>query len=103
MNTRFGPRGRIPYKFKFESWASQPAVISAFEVLRKKHNLKYSPFDDVKTSFGTLDAEILTPWPRSTSMNRSRKLGGHGFVDTSEAIREVIGEMAGLGMVPALE
>ncbi len=42
-------------------------------------------------------------WANERSMNRSRKLGWHGYVDTVEAIWEVIGEMAGLGMVPPLE
>jgi hypothetical protein len=99
----FGPKGRIPFTFTFESWASQPEVLSAWTAIKEKYNLTQSPFDDTKKNFGVLDAEILTPWPRSISMNRSRKLGWNGFVDTEYAIKEVIGEMAGLGMVPPLE
>jgi nucleoside-diphosphate-sugar epimerase len=99
----FGPKGRIGYTFTFESWASEPAVLKAWEEIRHKFNLQQSPFDDVQKNFGLLDAEILTPWSRSINMNRSRKLGWNGFVDTNEAIKEVIGEMAELGMVPAVQ
>ena len=36
-------------------------------------------------------------------MNKSRKLGWHGFVDTKEGIFDAIQEMADLKMLPPLE
>ena len=34
------------------------------------------------------------------SMDKSRKLGWHGFVDTSESILEVFDDLAKLKMIP---
>ena len=35
-------------------------------------------------------------------MNKNRKLGWNGFVDTEESIAEVIGEMVELKLVPPM-
>lgn len=35
-------------------------------------------------------------------MDKSRKLGWYGFVDTRESIREVIGQLAEMKLVPKL-
>jgi hypothetical protein len=35
-------------------------------------------------------------------MDRSRKLGWHGFVDTREAMFESLTELCRLGMIPAM-
>ena len=53
--------------------------------------------------FGTLDAEVLGPWTRMESMDKSRKLGWNGFVDTTEGIRATIEQLAELKMMPALK
>ena len=52
--------------------------------------------------FGTLDAEVLGPWTRTESMDKNRKLGWNGFVDTTEGIRATIEQLAELRMVSAL-
>ena len=33
-------------------------------------------------------------------MNKARKMGWHGFVDSNDAIKEVLGEFADLKMIP---
>jgi hypothetical protein len=57
---------------------------------------------DLLDLWGTLDAETLGPWTRTESMDKSRKLGWNGFVDTKESIREVIGQLAELKLVHKL-
>jgi len=98
----FGPRGKIYASFSFASWAQKPEVLAAWDALRKKYGLLQSPFDDTLKTFGLIDGEILTPWPRSISMDKSRKLGWHGYVDTKDAIFETITELAELKMVPPM-
>ncbi|MCJ1382511.1 hypothetical protein MMC17_005624 [Xylographa soralifera] len=99
----FGPRGKIYASFSFASWAQEPEVLTAWDALRKKYGLVQSPFDDTLKTFGLIDGEILTPWPRSISMDKSRKLGWHGYVDTKDAIFETITKLAELKMVPPME
>ena len=99
----FGGPGVIRSSFSFLDWSKTPEVLQAWEDLSKKHDLKGSPFGDkALDTFGLLDGEISAPWPRSISMNLNRKLGWHGFVDTSEAIKAVFEEMARKHMVPPM-
>ena len=100
----FGGPGTIKASFSFLEWSKKPEVLKAWEELKLKHGLKHSPFGNRATvTFGLIDGEILGGWGRVISMDRNRKLGWHGFVDTREAIKQVIGEMADLKMVPPLQ
>lgn len=100
----FGGPGVIKASFSFLEWSKKPEVIAAWEELRNKHGLKYSPFGKrAMDTFGLLDAEILGSWGTVMSMDKNRKLGWHGFVDTKEAIKQVIHEMSKHHMVPPLE
>lgn len=99
----FGPRGKVYTTFTFLDWSKKAEVVRAWEELKMKHGLVQSPFNKAAETFGLLDNEILGGWPRSLSMNKSRNLGWHGFVDTKKAIRYVIRGLAELKMVPPLE
>jgi hypothetical protein len=96
----YGPPGTITATFTFASWSTLPAVRQAWSELTSTYNLTGSPFDP--DTFNLLDAEILGSWGRVLNMNKNRKLGWHGFVDTNESMLNVIGEMAGLGLVPPM-
>ncbi|KAL5085829.1 hypothetical protein Trisim1_009899 [Trichoderma cf. simile WF8] len=101
----FGPAGRIRIARSFEAWAHKPEVRKAWETLKARHNLtpKPDPFDKVQDIFGLLDGEILGPWGRSLSMNKSRKLGWNGFIDTHESIFKTFEELAALKMIPPFQ
>lgn len=104
----FGPAGKVRVMWNFASWAEKPEVKSAWTKIEEREGLdkSLSPWRDSKTMldlWGTLDAELLGPWTRTESMDKSRKLGWNGFVDTKESLKAVIGELARLKMVPALE
>ena len=90
--------------FSFLEWSKDPEVLKAWEELKAKHGLKDSPFGEkAKETFGLIDGEISGSWGRVVAMDRSRKLGWHGYVDTKEAIKVVIDDMAKLKMVPPLK
>jgi hypothetical protein len=100
----FGGPGVIKASFSFLEWSKKPEVLAAWEELNTKHGLKYSPFGDKAVdTFGLIDGEILGGWQRVLSMDKNHKLGWHGSVDTKDAIRQVLGEMAGLKMIPPLQ
>ena len=68
----------------------------------RQHHIEGSPFQNPQDSFGLLDAELLGGWGRVLNMNKNRKLGWNGFVDTGESIEEVIREMVELKLVPPM-
>lgn len=103
----FGPPGKVRVTWNFASWALKPEVKAAWEKIEVREGLDKSlnPWRDEKALldlWGTLDAEILGPWTRTESMDKSRKLGWNGFVDTRESIRDVIEQLAELKLVPKL-
>lgn len=50
--------------------------------------------------FATLDAELLGGWGRVQTMDKSKKLGWHGHVQTNEGLRETLKKIVELKMVP---
>lgn len=73
----------------------------AWEELIAKHGLNVSKLQDMDVDriFGFTDAS-LCGGTLDLSMNKARKMGWHGFVDTNECIKEVLGEFADLKMLP---
>jgi len=104
----FGKAGVVNLAWNFENWAAKPEVREAWEKIQEREGLdkSLSPWRNQKAMrecFGTLDAEILGGWGRIESMDKSRKLGWNGWVDTKEGIKDAIGKLAVLKMVPALK
>jgi hypothetical protein len=56
---------------------------------------------DIDRIFGFTDGSLLGA-TLDLTMNKARKMGWHGFVDSNDAIKEVLGEFAGLGMIPPI-
>jgi hypothetical protein len=102
----FGGPGIIHSVYFFQEWAGFPGVKAAWEAIAKRHGLIGDPFADavtIQAGIGLLDMEIPGPWTRVISMDKSRKLGWNGFVQTEEAIKDTIEELAALKMIPPLE
>lgn len=59
------------------------------------------PFMDVEANFTFGDAALHIT--SSLSMNKARRLGWTGFVDTVESLFEMYAEMAKLGMLPQMK
>ncbi|RFU24187.1 hypothetical protein B7463_g12150, partial [Scytalidium lignicola] len=100
----YGPVGKLRYTWKFTDWAKKTVVQTTWAKLQKEHNLCQSPFEEDKVDqiFAFLDSNIACTWSLSFSMNKSRKLGWFGFVDSHEAMRLVMNELADLRMIPEL-
>ncbi|OQO13725.1 hypothetical protein B0A48_01955 [Cryoendolithus antarcticus] len=81
------------------SWAARPEVKQAWASLAREHRLKAFPADgDVIRIFGFLDGTLMRTAPIMLGMDKSRKLGWHGFVDSKEALLETFQDVARLKM-----
>jgi hypothetical protein len=104
----FGKSGVVNVTWSFEGWASKHEVQDAWDKIEEREGLDkgLNPWRNAKVAretFGTLDAEVLGGWGRLESMDKSRRLGWSGWVDTKEGIRDAIGQLAELKMIPALK
>ena len=54
---------------------------------------------DIDRIFGFTDGGLMGS-SLDLTMNKARKMGWHGFVDSNDAIREVLEEFADLKMIP---
>lgn len=116
----YGPKGITRRKFRTVNWAQKEEVRQAWKELVEEHGLKEGLLEDVERVFGFLDGTLCRPaallfrfvsFPLSSlvaladavfSMDKSRKLGWHGFVDSSEAMLDVFQDFAKLKMVPPI-
>jgi len=60
-----------------------------------------NPFKDVEANFTFGDAALIKFG--TLCMNKARRMGWTGFVDTMEAVFEMYHEMGDLGMVPQMK
>ncbi|KAF2163354.1 hypothetical protein M409DRAFT_37286 [Zasmidium cellare ATCC 36951] len=95
----YGPKGVTRRKFRLVDWAKKPEVQQAWRELVKQHDLTQD-LHDIDRVFGFLDGTLCRPAPLYFSMDKSRKLGWQGFVDSSEAMLEVFQDLAKLKMIP---
>ncbi|KAI4624546.1 hypothetical protein J4E83_004221 [Alternaria metachromatica] len=99
----FGPPAKLRVRFTLTDWAKQEKVQNAWEEIISKHGLKVDKLQnmDIDRIFGFTDGGLMGS-SLDLTMNKARKMGWHGFVDSNDAIREVLGEFATLKMIPAL-
>jgi hypothetical protein len=102
---RFGSPPTIRFKYTFVQWAQRPENQQAWKELAQKYSLKGSPFEsgELERNFQYLDFGILGPFSFSMNLTKGRKMGWNGFVDSLEAHRQVIEELAGMNMVPPMD
>jgi len=95
----YGPARVIRLNFTLEEWASREENHAAWKELMEASGgkLKFDPFVDVQASFGYGDAAIMTSG-FCLSMDKARRMGWTGFVDSVEAIFEMFGEMSEMGL-----
>ncbi|KAL2350176.1 NAD dependent epimerase/dehydratase family protein-like protein [Cryomyces antarcticus] len=96
----FGPRGTLRFRFTLTEWAKQPEVAQAWKELAEKHGLVDKELRDVDRIFSFTDAALSWCYPINFSMDKARKLGWHGFVDSSECILEVFKDFEKSKMIP---
>lgn len=99
----FGPPAMYRVRFRLVDWAKQNKVQNAWEELTLKHNLTGGKLQDMDIDriFGFTDGSLMGS-ALDLTMNKARKMDWHGFVDSNDAIREVLGEFANLKMIPSM-
>lgn len=100
---RYGPPLVHRTTFKFVDWASRPENKAAWADMQRQSGgqLTSNPFDDVEANF-TFGDQAFCKVP-TLNMNKARRLGWNGFVDTMESMFDIYTEMGDLGMLPRLK
>ncbi|CZT25122.1 uncharacterized protein RCC_10851 [Ramularia collo-cygni] len=98
----YGPKGITRRKFRTVDWAKTEKVQKAWKELAEEYALRDGLLEDVDRVFGFLDGTLCRAAPLLFSMDKSRKLGWHGFVDSSEAMLDTFQDFAKLKMVPPI-
>ncbi|KAK9419630.1 hypothetical protein SUNI508_07116 [Seiridium unicorne] len=96
----YGPRGASRVKFTFTDWAKREDVQQAWKRIAGQHDLSQRELQDIDRVFGFLDGSVSSAGPLMYSMDKSKKLGWHGFVDTSESFLSVFEDLAKIKMIP---
>lgn len=99
----YGPAPTFYSLFSLVEWASKSENKEAWQQLMKASGgqLTDDPFKDPQSNFEFGDAAFLRVG--TLSMNKARRLGWTGFVDTIEGLFEMYSEMGDLGMVPRMK
>lgn len=98
----YGPQTQIRHSFTLAQWASDPSVKQAWEDIMAKSDgqLTENPWNGDLKDFFMGDFAYL---PFGTpSMNKARRYGFCGFVDTLESVFEMFLEMEKLGTLPPM-
>jgi hypothetical protein len=103
----FGPAGTVSITWSFSEWAQRPEVKAAWEKVQDREGLRkdldpWRSREKMQEVWGTLDAEILGGWGRAQTMDKSKKLGWMGHVQTDEGMRVTVEKMVRMKMVPKL-
>lgn len=99
----YGPPPTFRHSFSLKKWAQDPVNAQAWKALMDSSGgkLTQDPFRDVEANFTFGDAALVSIG--ALSMNKARRLGWTGFVDTLESLYEMYSEMAELGMLPRMK
>ncbi|KIW77863.1 hypothetical protein Z517_07696 [Fonsecaea pedrosoi CBS 271.37] len=97
----YGPPQTTKIAFSILEWAKDPENHKAWKEIMQRENLKFDPFLDVEANFLIADVMFVVFGP--LSMNKARRLGWTGFVDTMESTFEMYQEMNALGMLPKMQ
>ena len=103
----YGPSITNKFAFTVSQWAQKPENRESWKAIQKEQSgVKHDPFEDIEGNFTFADAAFLKIG--CLGMNKARRMGWTGFVDTVEAVFEMYKEMGptdqgGIGMLPAMK
>ncbi|PNS15473.1 hypothetical protein CAC42_732 [Sphaceloma murrayae] len=97
-----GPPAKHRVTFSFVEWAKQEQNHDAWKEIMRASGAKveFDPFEDVDENFMMADAAMATMG--TLSMNKARRMGWSGFVDTRESLYMMFSEMAQMGLLPEM-
>ncbi|KAK5065316.1 hypothetical protein LTR84_001154 [Exophiala bonariae] len=96
----YGPKGKLRSTFSFIDWAKDPATRQAWTELKQEHELNTEPLQNPERTFAFLQFALELTWSWSTSMNKARRFGWHGHVDSIESMHAVFKKFAEIKMLP---
>jgi nucleoside-diphosphate-sugar epimerase len=101
----FGPAGKVYMTWSFGEWAKREDVKEAWEKVQEREGLRkdldpWRSWQKIQEVWDTLDAEILGGWGRTQTMDKAKKLGWLGHVQTDEGIKDTVEKMVEMKMVP---
>ncbi|RVX70234.1 hypothetical protein B0A52_05567 [Exophiala mesophila] len=96
----YGPKGKLRSTFNFIEWAKRPATRQAWVELKEEHKLNTNPLENPEKTFAFLQFALELTWSWQTSMNKARKFGWHGYVDSIESIHSVFQKFTVMKMIP---
>ncbi|OAG43082.1 hypothetical protein AYO21_02701 [Fonsecaea monophora] len=98
----YGPKGKLRSTFSFIEWAKEPATRQAWAELKQEYGLNTEPLQDPDKTFAFLQFALELTWSWQTSMDKARKFGWHGTVDSIESIHAVFKNFTEMKMLPPL-
>jgi hypothetical protein len=96
----YGPAGKVRFRYRMTEWARRAEVVQAWRELAERHGLVEKELRDIDRVFGFLDGMINRSAAVNFSMDKSRKMGWHGFVHSAECFLETFRDLAALRMIP---
>lgn len=77
----------------------------AWTDLQRQHNLTSDPLaaGSAEGMWSSLQFSLTMSWSWATSMDKARRYGWHGHVDTMESMRGVFERFVGEGMIPPMQ
>ena len=99
----FGPPATYRSRFRLVDWARQAKVQTAWAELTARYGLTGGDLRDMDIDriFGFTDGSLIG-MSLDLTMNKARKMGWHGLVDSNDATLEVLGEFVKMKMLPPL-
>ena len=98
----YGPPTVHKASFSLVDWAKQPENRKAWEEImaKSKGQVTFNPFDDPEENFQMGDGCLMNI--ATLNMNKARRMGWTGYVNTIESIFEMYQENAILCLVPEM-
>lgn len=96
----YGGRGISRRTFTMVAWAKQEKVQLAWSKLATEHDLLSRELGDIDRIFAFLDGTLCRSSPLMFSVDKARKFGWHGYVDTADSLLVVFNDLARIGMIP---
>ncbi|KAL1966140.1 hypothetical protein VTN77DRAFT_4888 [Rasamsonia byssochlamydoides] len=92
------PRGEVRSHIDLAQWSQRPEVRQAWSRLAARENLQEDAFD--KATWAFLNFVLGRNYDLIISMNKARRLGFQGWVDTWEALSEALDKLEAEGILP---
>lgn len=97
----YGPKGVCRSNFNLAEWTKKPEVQKAWSELKQEYQLEFDPFAS-EGPFNSLQFSLTMSWSWATSMDKARKFGWHGHVNTLDSMHAVFEKFVEYKMIPPM-